>query len=232
MRILIVEDDDKTAGYLARGLSESGYIVDRAGDGEAGRAMALEGIYDLLVVDRLLPGMEGLELVRRLRRHDAALAILMISAVAATSDRVEGLRAGCDDYLAKPYAFSEVLARIEALSRRNSRGQDPDMLRVGDLTLDLRLRQAIRADRPIPLQHREFLLLQTLMRHVDQVVTRSMLIEAAWNYDFEARGNIIDMHIHRLRRKLDKGFDRPLIQTVPGAGYMIASPAPAKAGVP
>jgi two-component system OmpR family response regulator len=232
MRILIIEDDDRTASYLARGLSESGYVVDRAGDGETGLTQALEGVYDLLIVDRLLPGISGLDLVQRLRDRDPVLPVLMISALAATSDRIEGLRAGCDDYIGKPYAFSEVLARIEALSRRANRGRELVTLRVGDLELDLRLRRASRADRPIPLQHREFLLLQTLMRHAGQIVTRSMLLEAAWDYHFEPRGNIIDMHIHRLRRKLDKGFGTSLIQTVPGAGYTIAAPPPATTMAP
>ncbi|MFS8112214.1 response regulator transcription factor [Rhizobium jaguaris] len=223
MRILIVEDDEKTAAYLTRGLSESGYIVDRAPDGDTGLTMALEGIYDAMILDRMLPGMDGLDIVRRLRDDQLELPILMISALATTSHRIEGLRAGCDDYLVKPYAFSEVLARLEALSRRASRHRDTSMLRVGDLELDLRRRSAARAGRPIALHHREFLLLQTLMLHAGQVVTRSMLLEAGWNYDFEPRGNIIEMHIHRLRRKLDNGFDMQLIQTVPGAGYMIAS---------
>ncbi|MBM7049003.1 MULTISPECIES: response regulator transcription factor [Rhizobium] len=226
MRILIVEDDNKTANYLTRGLSESGYIVDRADDGETGLTQALEGIYDFLIVDKRLPGVDGLELVRRLREREFTLPILMISGLASTADRVEGLQAGCDDYLAKPYAFSELLARIEALHRRAARGREMGTLRVGDLELDLQLRRAARANRPITLQYREFLLLQTLMRHAGQIVTRSMLLEAAWNYDFEPRGNIIDMHIHRLRRKLDAGFDTQMIQTVPGAGYTIAAAIP------
>jgi two-component system OmpR family response regulator len=226
MRILIVEDDDKTANYLTRGLSESGYVVDRADDGETGLTQALEGIYDFLIVDKRLPGVDGLKLVRRLRERELELPILMISGLASTADRVEGLQAGCDDYLAKPYAFSELLARIEALHRRTARGREMGTLRVGDLELDLQLRRAARADRPITLQYREFLLLQTLMRHAGQIVTRSMLLEAAWNYDFEPRGNIIDMHIHRLRRKLDAGFDTQMIQTVPGAGYTIAAANP------
>jgi two-component system OmpR family response regulator len=221
MRILVVEDDEKTAGYLIRGLSESGYVVDRACDGETGLIMALEGIYDSLLLDRMLPGIDGLELVRRLRDRQIVLPILMISALAATDHRIEGLRAGCDDYLAKPYAFSEVLARLEALGRRDDRKRDTALLQIGDLELDLQRRSAKRAGRPIALHYREFLLLQTLMRHAGQVVTRTMLIEAAWNYDFEPRGNIVDMHIHRLRRKLDSGSDTSLIQTVQGAGYTI-----------
>jgi two-component system OmpR family response regulator len=221
MRLLIVEDDERTASYLVRGLSESGHVVDRASDGETGLALALEGIYDALVVDRLLPELDGIALVKRLRERNASMPVLMLSAIASMIDRVEGMRAGCDDYLAKPYAFSEVLARLEALLRRADRSRRLSVLRVADLELDTHARRASRAGRDIRLQHREFLLLQHLMRHAGQVVTRSMLLEAAWDYDFEPRGNIIDMHIHRLRQKVDQGFGRKLIHTVHGAGYMI-----------
>lgn len=224
MRLLVVEDDDRAAGYLARGLTESGHIVDRATDGETGLALALEGIYDVLVVDRRLPAMDGLTLIRRLRKQDTATPILVLSAIGDTADRVEGMRAGCDDYLAKPYAFAEVLARIEALARRADRARASSILRVGDLELDIAARRASRAGKDIRLQHRELLLLAHLMRHAGQVVTRSMLLETAWNYDFEPRGNIIDMHVHRLRQKVDHGFAYPLIHTVPGAGYMIQEP--------
>jgi two-component system OmpR family response regulator len=224
VRLLVVEDDDRAAGYLARGLTESGHIVDRATDGETGLALALEGIYDVLVVDRRLPAMDGLTLIRRLRKQDTATPILVLSAIGDTADRVEGMRAGCDDYLAKPYAFAEVLARIEALARRADRARASSILRVGDLELDIAARRASRAGKDIRLQHRELLLLAHLMRHAGQVVTRSMLLETAWNYDFEPRGNIIDMHVHRLRQKVDHGFAYPLIHTVPGAGYMIQEP--------
>jgi two-component system OmpR family response regulator len=151
--------------------------------------------------------------------------ILVLSAIGDTADRVEGMRAGCDDYLAKPYAFAEVLARLEALARRADRARGSMVLRAGDLELDLRARRASRAGKEIRLQHRELLLLAHLMRHAGQVVTRSMLLETAWNYDFEPRGNIIDMHVHRLRQKVDHGFAYPLIHTVPGAGYMIREPS-------
>jgi two-component system OmpR family response regulator len=225
MRLLIIEDDTRTARYLMRGLSESGHVVDHAADGETGLAMALEGIYNALIVDRRLPALDGLTLVRRLRAASATIPVLMLSAIGGARDRVEGLQAGCDDYLAKPYAFSEVLARLEALARRADRTQRFAMLRVGNLELDTKARQASRAGQPIRLQHREFLLLEQLMRHAGQVVTRAMLMEAAWPYDFEARGNIIDMHMHRIRRKVDHGFAQPLIHTVLGAGYMIREPA-------
>ncbi|MDB5402518.1 MAG: two-component system, OmpR family, response regulator [Acetobacteraceae bacterium] len=225
MRLLVVEDDDRAAAYLARGLTESGHIVDRAGDGELGLALALEGIYDALIVDRRLPALDGLTLIRRLRERDTITPILVLSAIGDMADRVEGMRAGSDDYLAKPYAFAELLARLEALARRADRARGSSVLRVGDLEVDIRSRRASRGGKEIPLQHRELLLLVHLMRHAGQVVTRSMLLETAWNYDFEPRGNIIDMHVHRLRQKVDHGFGYALIHTVPGAGYMIREPS-------
>jgi two-component system OmpR family response regulator len=225
VRLLLVEDDDRASSYLARGLTESGHIVDRAADGELGLALALEGIYDALIVDRRLPILDGLTLIRRLRTQDVTTPILVLSAVGNTADRVEGMRAGCDDYLAKPYAFAEVLARLEALARRVDRARGSTVLRVGDLEVDMQARRALRAGEDIRLQHREFLLLACLMRHAGQIVTRSMLLETAWNYDFEPRGNIIDMHVHRLRQKVDQRFAYPLIHTILGAGYMIRVPS-------
>jgi two-component system OmpR family response regulator len=224
VRLLIVEDDDRAGAYLARGLTESGHIVDRAADGELGLALASEGIYDALIVDRRLPILDGLSLIRQLRVSDALTPILVLSAIGSSADRVEGMRAGCDDYLAKPYAFSEVLARLEALARRADRARRSRVLRVGELELDTDSRRVSRAGREIRLQHRDLLLLAALMRHAGQVVTRSMLLETVWNYDFEPRGNIIDMHLYRLRQKVDHGFAHALIHTVPGAGYMICEP--------
>jgi two-component system OmpR family response regulator len=221
MRLLIVEDDDRGGNYLLRGLSESGHVADRVADGDSGLVLALEGIYDVLLVDRRLPGLDGIALVQQLRDQGVTTPVLMLSAIANSADRVAGLRAGCDDYLAKPYAFAEVLARVEGLARRADKARSQAELRVSDLTLDIQARRASRAGHAIDVQHREFLLLEYLMRHAGQVVTRSMLLEAAWDYDFEPRGNIIDMHMHRLRRKIDHGFERPLIRTIPGAGYMI-----------
>ncbi|RQS68159.1 DNA-binding response regulator [Burkholderia sp. Bp8963] len=221
MRILIVEDDVRGAKFIVRGLTESGHVVDTAGDGALGLALAREGIYDVIVTDRRLPGLDGMELVRRLREQDRATPVLMLSAIAGLGDRVDGIRAGCDDYLAKPYAFSELLARVEALARRADRTRLQDVLRVADLSLDRRMRRASRGGRELQLQHREYLLLECLMRHAGQVVTRSMLLEAAWDYQFEPRGNVIDMHVHRLRAKVDRDFAEPLIHTVVGAGYMV-----------
>jgi two-component system OmpR family response regulator len=221
MRLLIIEDDDRGGRYLIRGLSESGHIADRATDGETGLALALEEIYDVLIVDRRLPGLDGISLVQRLRKQGVSTPVLMLSAIASAVDRVAGLHAGCDDYLGKPYAFAEVLARVEGLARRHDKTRSQSVLRVADLTLDTQARRASRAGRDIDLQHREFLLLELLVRRAGQVVTRSMLLEAAWDYDFDPRGNIIDMHIHRLRRKIDRSFERPLIHTIPGAGYTL-----------
>jgi two-component system OmpR family response regulator len=224
VRVLVAEDDQRTADYLVRGLTESGHIVDRVADGEMALAMAIEGIYDALVLDRKLPGIDGVTLVRRLRHRDRRTLVLMLSGVATTAARVEGLQAGCDDYLTKPYSFSELLARLEALARRRGRSHRQTVLRVGDLELDTELRSVSRAGRRIELQRREYLLLENLLRHAGQVVTRSMLLEAAWTYDFEAHGHIVDMHIHRLRQKIDDGFEHRLIHTVAGAGYTLREP--------
>ena len=222
MRILVVEDDARAASYLVRGLNESGHVADTVDDGRSGLDMALEGIYDALIVDRKLPGLDGLALVQALRRQGLRTPVLMLSALDSTAQRVEGLRAGCDDYLAKPYAFVEVLARLEALQR----GRDPAVglsrtLRVGSLQLDCAARTATREGQVIALQQRESLILEKLMRHCDEVVTRSMLLESAWDYDFDPIDNVIDKHIYRLRRKLDAGFSHSLIQTVPGVGYRL-----------
>jgi two-component system, OmpR family, response regulator len=224
MRVLVAEDDQRTADYLVRGLTESGHIVDRIADGESALAMAMEGIYDALILDRKLPGMDGIALVRRFRLRDRRTPVLMLSGAGSTADRVEGLRAGCDDYLVKPYSFSELLARLEALGRRADRSRRHTTLRVGDLELETESRTVTRAGRMINLQRREYLLLELLLRHAREVVTRSMLLEAAWTYDFDAGGNIVDMHIHRLRQKVDEGFAYRLIHTVPGAGYTLREP--------
>lgn len=223
MRVLVIEDDGPTAHYLLRGLTEGGHVVDVAADGHDGLAMALEAIHDVLLVDRRLPGIDGLQVIARLRQQGVATPVLMLSAQGSTHDRVEGLRAGCDDYLAKPYAFAEVLARLDALCRgRQQQGQSldqPRRLTVGELSLDCATRTATRQGRVIALQHRETLLLEKLMRHSAQVVTRDMLLDSAWNYAFDPNDNVIDKHIYRLRRKLDEGFEYSLIRTIAGAGY-------------
>lgn len=225
MRLLIIEDDERGASYLMRGLAESGHIVDRAADGDTGLALASEGIYDVLIVDRRLPRLDGIALVTNLRAAGQATPVLMLSAIAGTRDRVEGMQAGCDDYLAKPYAFVELLARVEALARRVDRARRHAVLEVADLRFDTAVRRATRAGRAVALQHREGLLLELLMRHADHIVTRSMLLEAVWDYDFEPRGNIIDRHVYRLRQKIDSEHAQKLIRTVRGAGYMITAAA-------
>lgn len=227
MRVLVAEDDDRAASYLVRGLTESGHVVDRVGDGETALAMAREGIYDAIVLDRRLPELDGLAVIRRLRARDPRTPVLMLSAIASPRDRAEGLRAGCDDYLAKPYVFAELLARLEAIARRGDRAPQSSVLRVADLELDTASRTASRGGKLIRLQRREYLLLEKLVRHAGQVVTRTMLLEAAWDYDFDPRGNVVDMHIHRLRQKLDDGFAEPLIETVRDAGYRIRERSPA-----
>ena len=224
MRLLVIEDDPRSAQYLVRGLAESGHVADHVADSATGLAMAGEGIYDVVVLDRRMPGLDGIDFMTALRRRDPQIPVLMVSALGGTQQRVEGLRAGADDYLAKPYAFAEILARIEALARRNDASRRQQVLTLADLSLDMDTRSARRADRDLQLQAREFALLEYLMRHAGQVVTRAMLLEAVWDYDFDPRGNIIDMHMHRLRNKVDRDFEVALIHTVAGAGYCVREP--------
>ena len=226
MRILIVEDDREAAQYLVKGLREAGHVPEHAADGEAGLSLATANAYDVLVVDRMLPARDGLSLISELRRTGIGTPVLILSALGQVDDRVKGLRAGGDDYLAKPYAFSELLARIEALGRRGAPAAAETVLRVGDLVLDRLSHTVTRAGEPIPLQPREFRLLEYLMRHAGQVVTRTMLLENVWDYHFDPQTNVIDVHVSRLRSKIDKGFDRPLLHTVRGAGYMIRDHGP------
>jgi two-component system, OmpR family, response regulator len=222
MRILIIEDDRRTAEHVIKGLSEAGHVVDHAADGVAGLNLAGASTYDVLVVDRMLPGKDGLALVELLRAAGNQTPVLVLSALADVGHRVEGLKAGADDYLVKPYAFSELLARIEALGRR----RDPDVvatrLQVHDLVLDRLARTASRAGKPLTLQPREFKLLECMMQHEGQVLTRTMLLEKVWDYQFDPHTNVVDVHIARLRQKVDRGFDRPLIHTVRGAGYRLS----------
>jgi len=222
MRILVIEDDERTAGFMEKALAESGYTVDRSGDGRDGLFMATSGSYDAVIVDRMLPGLDGLSLVQALRAAKVSTPILILSALGQVDDRVKGLRAGGDDYLVKPFAFSELLARIEALlRRRQSPPETATRLEVADLEMDLLARQVRRGGKPIDLQPREFQLLEYLMRHAGQVVTRTMLLEGVWDYHFDPQTNVIDVHVSRLRQKIDKGFETPLLHTVRGAGYML-----------
>jgi two-component system OmpR family response regulator len=221
MRILLIEDDREAAQFLARGLRESGHTVDYAADGEDGLAQARDGAYDVLVVDRMLPKLDGLSVVKTLRSEAIRTPALILSALGEVDDRVKGLRAGGDDYLAKPYAFSELLARIEALARRSRPEEQETRYVVGDLMLDRLSHRVTRAGQHILLQPREFRLLEYLMKNAGQVVTRTMLLEHVWDYHFDPQTNVIDVHISRLRSKIDKGFDKPILHTVRGAGYMI-----------
>lgn len=224
MRLLIIEDDREALAYLARAFRESGHAADTASDGLDGYALAEAGDYDVLIVDRMLPKLDGLSLVRSLREQDIATPILILSALGQVEDRVKGLRAGGDDYLTKPYAFSELLARAEVLARRRTTGAGPapaTSYRVGDLELDRLSHRVVRAGREIVLQPREFRLLEYLMRHAGQVVTRTMLLEHVWDYHFDPQTNVIDVHVSRLRAKIDKDFEHPLLQTVRGTGYVL-----------
>jgi two-component system OmpR family response regulator len=225
MRMLVVEDDVEAQRYLVNGLRESGHVVDDAADGETGLTLALSRPYDVAVIDRMLPKMDGLRLVQELREHGNVTPVLFLSALSEVDDRVKGLKAGGDDYLTKPYAFVELLARIDALMRRRQPSAVKTRLQVGDLELDLLTRGAKRNGSSIELQPREFRLLEYLMRHAGQVVTRTMLLESVWEYHFDPQTNVIDVHISRLRAKIDKGFDPALLQTIRGAGYMIRAKA-------
>lgn len=221
MRILIVEDDREAALWLCKGLRESGHVVDHCDNGEEGLSLAREGIYDVVVLDRMLPKCDGLYIINALREEGNHVPILILSALSDVEERVRGLRAGGDDYLAKPYAFSEFLARIEILGRRANRNTMVTHLHVHDLEMDLLSRLVNRKGRPIPLQPREFKLLEYLMRHGGHVVTRTMLLENVWDYHFDPQTNVIDVHISRLRSKIDKGEIVPLLHTVRGAGYLL-----------
>ena len=221
MKILIVEDDLEASAYLARALKEAGHVPDEAADGETGLEMARAASYDVLVVDRMLPRRDGLSMIQELRSEGDDTPVLILSALGQVDDRVKGLRSGGDDYLTKPYAFSELLARIEILARRKKPDEAETTLTVGDLALDRLSREVSRAGQKILLQPREFRLLEYLMRNAGKVVTRTMLLEEVWDYHFDPQTNVIDVHISRLRGKIDKDFDPPLLHTVRGAGYML-----------
>jgi two-component system, OmpR family, response regulator len=221
MRLLIIEDDRDVAGYLAKAFNEVGHVADVASDGEDGLNLALDGAYDVLIVDRMLPKLDGLSVIGKLRADGISTPALILSALGQVDDRVKGLRAGGDDYLAKPYAFSELLARVEVLARRRVGPGEETVYRVADLELDRLSHRVVRGKEEIVLQPREFRLLEYLMKHAGQVVTRTMLLENVWDYHFDPQTNVIDVHISRLRSKIDKGFAQPLLHTVRGAGYMV-----------
>lgn len=225
-KILIVEDDASTAAYLTKGLAEAGHAVETCADGRDGLFLASSGAFDLVIADRMLPGLDGLAMVSALRAAGVATPVLILSALGAVDDRVDGLKAGADDYLCKPFSFAELSARIEALVRRSDRAAtEPQRTRlaVGDLEIDLLARHVTRAGRSIPLGAREFALLEFMARHAGQVVTRTMMLEKIWNYHFDPGSNVVDVHIGRLRRKLEEGFGSPILHTVRGAGYRLAA---------
>lgn len=221
MRILLVEDDKQAAAYLIKGLTESGHLIDHAADGEIGLDLALSETYDVLVIDRMLPKRDGLSLIRMLRADGRLTPILVLSALGEVDDRVEGLRSGGDDYLIKPYAFAELLARLDALNRRRTETNTPTHLKIANLELNLFNHKVTRADQLIRLQPMELRLLEYLMRHAGQIITRTMLLEQVWDFHFDPQTNVVDTQISRLRAKIDKDFDPPLLHTLRGVGYKL-----------
>ena len=221
MRLLLIEDDLQAAEYLVKGLRESGYSVEHSPDGRDGLDKASRGPYDVIVADRQLPYLDGLAIITALRERSDRTPVLILSALGTVDDRVHGLKAGGDDYLTKPFAFAELLARIEALNRRGAAASETTRLKIADLELDLLARRVARAGRNIELTTKEFQLLEYLVRHAGQTVTRTMLLEGVWNLHFDPQTNITDVHMSRLRNAIDKGFPRPLIHTVRGAGYVL-----------
>jgi two-component system, OmpR family, response regulator len=221
MKLLVVEDDREAAAFLVKGLKESGHTVDHAADGRDGLMLATTERFDAIVLDRMLPGMDGLAIVAALRASDNATPVLILSALDQVDDRVRGLKAGGDDYLTKPYAFSELMARLESLLRRGAGGKTETKLKVGELEIDLLARTVRRGPAEIELLPREFRLLEYLARNAGHVVTRTMLLEQVWDYHFDPQTNVIDVHISRLRQKIDKGYAKPMLHTVRGAGYCL-----------
>ncbi|MEN8807816.1 MAG: response regulator transcription factor [Desulfobacterales bacterium] len=221
MRILVVEDDKKIASFVAKGLKEAGYAVDVAPDGPDGLDLGLSGVYDAAVVDIMLPGMDGLTLIERLRAKNNNTPVIILSAKRTVDDRVKGLQAGGDDYLTKPFSFSELLARIQALIRRDTRVAEPSTLTVGDLSIDLLAREAKREDTVISLPAREFALLEYLMRHPGRIVSKTSILENIYDYSFDPQTNVVDVLVCRLRNKIDKDFDRKMLHTVRGMGYVL-----------
>lgn len=224
MRILLIEDDQSVADYIIKGLKQSGFNVDHADEGKQGLFLATSEKYDVMVIDRMLPNVDGLTIIQTLRAAENKTPVLILSALSEVDDRVKGLKAGGDDYLVKPFAFAELLARIEAIHRRQESSATQTRLKVADLEMDLLAHKVTRAGENFNLQPREYKLLEYLMKHAGQVVTRTMLLENVWEYHFDPQTNVIDVHISRLRQKIDKGFDHQLLTTVRGAGYMLHDP--------
>ncbi|MDX1974621.1 MAG: response regulator transcription factor [Rickettsiales bacterium] len=223
MKLLLIEDDKESAKYLVKGLKEQGYVVDHADNGKDGLFLAASEKYDAMIIDRMVPEVDGVTIIQTLRASKNETPIIILTALDKVEERVKGLKAGADDYLAKPYSFTELMARIETITRRKSSGKTETKLSCGDLEMDLLSRTVKRGDKVIDLQAREFALLEYLMRNSGTVVTRTMLLENVWDYNFDPQTNVIDVHISRLRQKIDKGFDKSLIQTLRGAGYRLAA---------
>ena len=223
-KILVVEDDAATAEFIAKGLTEAGFVVDRADNGRDGLFHATDGSYDAIILDRMLPGMDGMAVLGALRAANIATPVIILSALGAVDARVEGLTSGADDYLAKPFSFSELLARLRLLIRKDNAGPAVETkLNCADLEMDLLSRKVRRTGKSLELQPREFRLLEFLMRHKEQVVTRTMLLEGVWEYHFDPGTNVIDVHVSRLRKKVDEGHELALLRTIRGAGYMLGS---------
>jgi two-component system OmpR family response regulator len=221
MRILVVEDDEKIASFILNGLKQNGFAVDQASDGEEALALCGSVNYDAMVLDIMLPRLDGLAVIRRMRHDKSLVPVLLLSAMASVDNRVAGLQAGADDYLTKPFAFSELLARIQALIRRATHVALPTTLVVGDLTMNLLTREVIRAGQAIELQSREFALLELLMRHSGRPITKTMILEHIWDYSFDPQTNVVDVLAHRLRSKLEKNFPKKVMHTIRGVGYVL-----------
>jgi DNA-binding response OmpR family regulator len=224
MRVLMVEDDAKTAAFISRGLRQAGYTVDHAADGEAGCHLVLAEPYDIAIIDIMLPKQDGLSLIEELRRHKPSLPVITLSAKRSVDERIKGLQSGSDDYLTKPFAFAELLARMRALLRRTMQATTPTRLVVGDLSLDLLRHKATRGEKQIDLQPREFALLEYLMRHPGHVISKTMILERIWDYHFDPQTNVVEVLVSRLRSKIDQDFPTKLIHTLRGVGYVLKVP--------
>lgn len=225
LRILVIEDDDRIASFITKGLREAGFAVDHAADGDTGLHLGLSEPYDVMVVDIMLPKLDGLSLIRELRASKKNTPVIILSAKREVDDRVKGLQTGSDDYLTKPFAFSELLARVQALIRRSTGSVDPTILEFGDLRMDLLKREVTRSGGRIDLQPREFVLLEYLMRNAGRVVSKTMIMEHVWDYNFDPQTNVVETRMSRLRDKINKGFDKQLIETVRGVGYVLREDA-------
>lgn len=222
MHILLIEDDKDAASFIVKGMQEAGHQIDHSADGSSGLFKAVENDYDVVIIDRMLPKLDGLTIIQTLRSSGKTTPILILSALHQVDERVKGLKAGGDDYLVKPFAFAELMARIEVLMRRQRAPNEQSSLQVGDLVMNFLTRKVMRSGKEIPLQNREFMLLEYLMRHAGQVVTRTMLLESVWDFHFDPQTNVIDVQVSRLRQKIDKGFEKSLIKTIRGVGYQLS----------